>query len=274
MVNRALSDQVDADVKVRQEKNKEFEENGARREATKDWPKILKMLSDVPYRFTALHTYGFGHNLAVHRVAKTLRNGNVMYQHVLCKKQYAAVDPKFEKCDICETTIDGRKNNATPVRALIGFVHNYDGATFKPEGSDNSYDINPVRVILVRYGKSSANIAALLEADRKNQFMLPGYVWEISKTGVKKETVYNAPKLVSKELLTDEGDFVVPQDILDLYRKGSEDFIAQRILNAMDDGVEWEIWGVERPDTGASTAPVSQDPVNVEAGKAKKALKG
>lgn len=278
MVNRALCDRVDADAKERQERQVQAEENKKEKEAFRDWPKILKMRPDIPYRGTPLHSLALGLKVQVHRKQRVLRDGSIVNDHVICEKTYAGADPKFENCKVCATKVEGRPNNSFSAIAIIEYIHNYHGQVFKPEGSETAYPVNPERVVLVRYGRSSTNITALIEADRKGKFMHPDCVWVVAKTGVGKDTMYKEPQQVHKSMLTDEGEFVVPKEVLDKYNPkrfddpvAFENFVAQRILNAFDEGVLWEVWEVEKPQMDATTSTAPEEPAK-KAGEAKKAL--
>lgn len=279
MVNKALCDDVEQQIQEKLKRAAEFDENQKLR---KGRLKFLSLIKDQPRRNSPLHDYEKGLTISYHLVPKLLQNGKTIYETAICDRQYAKFDPQYtDSCPYCKLRVQNRNNNPIDARFLVMFCHDLaeaDGsaATFKPEGSDTTYEVNPVRVCPIRAGKGAANLTEMITAAQKGHFMRSDHVWILAKTGEGKLTNYLAPVHKLKDLLADEGDFEVPKAISEEFSKKTDDDIAQLILGAFDHNVRWEIWDVPKPtvdDAPASTSTKEEAKEEVAKGSSKNKLK-
>jgi hypothetical protein len=271
MVNKATSIYAEQLQDQRKETSEHLEADKKKRELTKDFPRRFFLQADKPYFITFLHPYEKGLSLSLHTVYKEGR-GNLKGRYVgsICNKQYSEHGPEFSSCPICETKLDGRTQFPTLIRSFVAYVHNFKGETFTPEGSDKTYDVSPIRIVEVRFGKGGSNLNELIEFKRKGVFNKKLFIQK--KTGSGKDTTYLPISIADLELAAEEVDTVVPPDVKAQWNDFDENQIAQRILSDYEN-VRWDIWDVEPPSyEAAPQVKVEEESVQVPKGRTAKEL--
>ena len=281
MVNKAVLNRPNEIFTEREEQRKEIDARKTSGEKLKGFPKPFNQVADKAFHITFLHSFDKALPIKTHKVwVEAANNRRGYYKLVVCKKQYSAIDPIYEHCEICETKIAGKKQLPFDMYAFVGYVHNFEGEVFTPDESKPEvfYNINPVRLVQVRFGKGAGTINTLKEDVRAGLFNKVMY--EQKRTGAGKETVYHPLTKVSKEWLGPNAKTEVPKHILEEYASKTEDDIAREILVNFE-GVLWDLWEVEPPvaDTGEKVTEPTHTDVEPEAparaavkGAAKKAL--
>lgn len=278
MINKILKESTNKIQVAKQEVAKRIEEDQAKRELVRGFPKPLSIVPDKPYYISFLHDFNYGLELLLHDVWEYNETFNKkVKKRIICNKLYKDIDPIYNQCDICESfRDDGIKQKAYPVRVFIGFVHTLNGEKFQPPGSDKIYELDPVRLVEVRFGRNKSIIQQLEKDHTRGKFLKS--VFELSKVGTGKDTVYmpltaydnNEDWLVTELKLGEQAKISIPGATDQLYKSYSEDEICQRILQSYEN-VKWDLWGVNPPIPEEETPEPEMEKVAASK-KASKAL--
>lgn len=261
MVNKAVGSQVATLQDQKTERAKEAEANKTK----KGFPKRFFLMPNKPFYITFLHSYEKGLDLSIHNIWKIDNFGKGKYVPIICNKQYANIDPMYESCSICEERVNGRLQNPYFARVFLGYVHNFEGETFT--SSRGTYEVDPIRVVEVRYGKGGANILELKEFHTKGVFQKK--IFEQKKIGTGKDTTYLPMNIADPDMMGEEVSSIVPKHVLQEHSDLSEDEIAQRLL-ATYGNVLWDLWEVEPPKITDSISDNKEEEPEAEQAPSKK----
>ena len=186
MVNKAVLNRPNEIFTEREEQRKEIDARKTSGEKLKGFPKPFNQVADKAFHITFLHSFDKALPIKTHKVwVEAANNRRGYYKLVVCKKQYSAIDPIYEHCEICETKIAGKKQLPFDMYAFVGYVHNFEGEVFTPDESKPEvfYNINPVRLVQVRFGKGAGTINTLKEDVRAGLFNKVMYEQKRTRAG-------------------------------------------------------------------------------------------
>lgn len=268
MVNKAISERLEEsriEVIKRKKENDDRQAQGLPSNS-KRVVKILNPRADTTFFVSMLDAYEEGTNVSLHKTTKIGREGKTEYGFAMCRKSYAAVDPAYDSCDVCDARDpDGKKpwwTKAIEGRLMRVYVHNFEGATF------NEHPVNPKRILFLRHGEGMQNLKTLKDDNRKG--LLTKGMFEFTRTGTLKDTRYPPLKFVhysvAKEIIGEAlTSFEIPLSVREAEcNKSSNDIVLEQFSSL--DGVILSLWGLE--EETKTPEPVAQP----TKGSAKKAL--